>query len=246
MFRGSFEHTLDNKGRLSIPSKFRDVLVGKGDERIVMTNFVIDSQRCLDVYPIDAWLRFEEEVRKKPKFDPRMVRFQNYYLGSACECTVDTHGRILIPPVLRKYADLKRDVILVSALEKFRVWDREAWKKIFVEAEDKLMQDPDFLGDLGLRRRKRNNSVGAKGAERMLARKPIQDISVIDLTGDIDFREMIRIKDVIGSLIEKDRTKVVLNLKSVDHINYLSIGLLLERLKLLRNLNGDLKLAGMS
>ena len=65
----------------------------------------------------------------------------------------------------------------------------------------------------------------------MLARKPIQDISVIDLAGDIDFREMIRIKDVIGSLIEKDRTKVVLNLRSVDHINYLSIGLLLERLK---------------
>lgn len=63
----------------------------------------------------------------------------------------------------------------------------------------------------------------------MLARKPIQDISVIDLAGDIDFREMIRIKDVIGSLIEKDRTKVVLNLRSVDHINYLSIGLLLER-----------------
>ena len=91
----------------------------------------------------------------------------------------------------------------------------------------------------------------------MLARKPIQDISVLDVTGDIDFREMIRIKEAIGSLIEKERTKVVLgqvgvgdldrlNLKSVDHINYLSIGVLLERLKLLRNLNGDLKLAGMS
>src|SRR4030095_9340842 len=80
----------------------------------------------------------------------------------------------------------------------------------------------------------------------LLARKPIQDISVIDLTGDIYFREMIRIKDAIGSLIEKERIKVVLNLKSVDHINYLSIGVLLERLKLLRNLNGDLKLAGMS
>lgn len=150
MFRGSFEHTLDLKGRLSIPSKFRDVLVGKGDERIVITNFVIDHQRCLDVYPIDAWLHFEEEVKKKPKFDSRMVQFQNYYLGSACECSLDNHGRILIPPVLRKYADLKRDVILVSALEKFRVWDREVWKKIFVEAEEKLMQDPDFLGDLGL------------------------------------------------------------------------------------------------
>ncbi len=80
----------------------------------------------------------------------------------------------------------------------------------------------------------------------MLQRKPIQDISVIDLAGDIDFREMIRIKETIGSLIEKDRLKVVINLRAVDHINYLSIGVLLERLKLLRNLNGDLKLAGMS
>src|SRR2546429_2789995 len=70
-----------------------------------------------------------------------------------------------------------------------------------------------------------------KGEQRMLLpRKPIQDISVIDVAGDIDFREMIRIKDTIGSLIEKERIKVVLNLRSVDHINYLSIGVLLERL----------------
>ena len=80
----------------------------------------------------------------------------------------------------------------------------------------------------------------------MLERKMIQDVSVIDISGDIDFREMIRIKDVIGSLIEREQTKVVLNLRSVDHINYLSIGVLLERLKVLRNLNGDLKLAGMT
>src|SRR4029450_13963184 len=85
-----------------------------------------------------------------------------------------------------------------------------------------------------------------KGVWGMLQRKPIQDISVLDLAGDIDFREMIRIKDLIGGLIEKDRTEVVLNLRAVDHINYLSIGVLLERLKLLRNLNGDLKLGGMS
>ncbi|MFQ5852581.1 MAG: STAS domain-containing protein [Candidatus Binatia bacterium] len=80
----------------------------------------------------------------------------------------------------------------------------------------------------------------------MLERKVIQDISVIDINGDIDLREMIRIKDVIGSLIESDRTKVVLNLRAVDHINYLSIGVLLERLRILRSLDGDLKLAGMS
>ena len=80
----------------------------------------------------------------------------------------------------------------------------------------------------------------------MLERNVIQDISVIDVNGDIDFREMLRIKNVIGSLIDLDRIKVVLNLKAVDHINYLSIGVLLERLKILRSLNGDLKLAGMS
>lgn len=150
MFRGKYEHTIDSKGRLSIPSRFREILLGKGDERLVITNFVIDSMRCLDVYPFDEWLRFEEEVKKKPRFDRRMVMFQNYYLAAACECAVDQQGRVLIPPLLRQYADLKRDVVLVAALEKFRLCDKEAWKKIFTEAEEKLMQDPDFLGDLGL------------------------------------------------------------------------------------------------
>jgi MraZ protein len=150
MFRGSFEHTLDGKGRLSIPMKFREVLLGKGDDRTVITNFVVDGVRCLDVYPLDEWLRLEEEIRKKPKFDRRMVMFQNYYLGGACECVVDNQGRILIPPLLRKYAELKRNVMLVSALEKFRIWGEEAWQKVFADAEGNLMQDPDFLGDLGL------------------------------------------------------------------------------------------------
>ena len=150
MFRGSFEHTLDSKGRLSIPAKFREVILGKGDDRIIITNFVVDGTPCLDVYPLDEWLRFEEEIKKKPKFDRRIVLFQNYYLGGACECIVDKQGRILIPPLLRKYADLKRDVVVVSALEKFRIWNQEAWKKIFAEAEEKLKQDPDFLGDLGV------------------------------------------------------------------------------------------------
>ena len=150
MFRGSFEHTLDTKGRLSIPSKFREMLLGKADDRLIITNFVLEGTRCLDVYPLDEWLRFEEEIRKKPKFERRMIAFQNYYLGGASECVVDKQGRILVPPRLRQYANRKRDVVWVSALDKFRVWDNEAWKKVFAEGEEKLMQDPDFLGDLGL------------------------------------------------------------------------------------------------
>ena len=150
VFRGSFEHTVDGKGRLSIPVKFRDVLIGKGDDRIVITNFVVNGLKCLDIYPIEEWSRLEEEFRKKPKFDRKVVTFQNYYFGSASECIVDKQGRILIPPLLRKYAELKRDVVLVAALEKFRVWDLDAWKKIFSDAEEQLIQDPDFLGDIGI------------------------------------------------------------------------------------------------
>jgi anti-anti-sigma factor len=80
----------------------------------------------------------------------------------------------------------------------------------------------------------------------MLQRKLIRGVSVINVNGDIDFREMVRIKDMINSLIDREQIKVILNLKSVDHINYLSVGVLLERLRTLRNMNGDLKLAGMS
>ena len=150
MFRGRYDHTIDGKGRLSIPAKFREWLAANGENQLIVTNFIVDGMRCLDVYPMDEWIKFEEEVRKRPKFDSRMVLFQNYYLGGACECALDTHGRILIPPVLRKYADLKRDVALVSALEKFRIWDQsQIWNKVHGAAENKLMQDPDFLSDIG-------------------------------------------------------------------------------------------------
>ncbi len=150
MFRGRYEHTVDTKGRLSIPAKYRELLLGKGDNRLIITNFVVSSKRCLDVFPLDEWTALEEAVRRKPKFDPNMVRFQTYYLGAAVECEVDTHGRILIPPTLRKYADLKRDVMLVSAGEKFRIWDKDAWDKVFTEAEEQLMEDPGSFSDLGL------------------------------------------------------------------------------------------------
>src|ERR1051325_8581839 len=150
MCRGSFEHTIDAKGRLSVPSKFREVLLGKGDDRLVITNFAIGGQRCLDVYPFDEWTQLEEEIRKKPKFDPAMLVFQNYYFGGASECVLDKEGRILIPPLLRQHANLKRDVVLVSALEKFRIWDREVWKQVFTDSEGKLMEDPNFLATLGI------------------------------------------------------------------------------------------------
>ena len=150
MFRGNYEHTIDRKGRLSIPAKFREFLGSKNSNHLMVTNFVVGGERCLEVYPIDEWARLEETLRGKPQFDDRVVKFQNYYLARGLPCELDAHGRILIPPTLLDYAELKREVVLVSALVKFRVWDHERWKKNFEEAETKLMQEPDFLSELGI------------------------------------------------------------------------------------------------
>jgi MraZ protein len=150
MFRGMFEHTIDDKGRVSVPARFREVLQAANDDRLVITNFFMASARCLDVYPHAAWLQFEERLRTKPQFDQRVMRFQNYYIAAAHECVLDKQGRILLPPTLREYAGLRRDLVFTSALEKFRIWDREQWKRVFDEAEQGFMENPGDLSELGI------------------------------------------------------------------------------------------------
>jgi MraZ protein len=150
MFRGRFEHTLDAKGRLSLPSKFRDVIAGKNDNRLIITNFITGGARCLEVYPLQEWQDLEDKLRRKDRFTPDINEFEHYYFGRAHESTVDNQWRMLIPPTLRRYAGLQRDVVLVSVVEKFRVWDQQTWDKVFASAEQKFTQNPESFGNLGL------------------------------------------------------------------------------------------------
>lgn len=150
MFRGMFEHTIDEKGRVAVPARFRETLQATNDDRLVITNFSMSSVRCLDVYPYAAWLRLEERMLAQPQFNQRIMRFQNYYFAAAHECVLDKQGRILLPPTLRDYAALKRDVVFTSALEKFRLWDREQWKRVFGEAEQAITECPEDLNELGI------------------------------------------------------------------------------------------------
>jgi len=150
MFRGMFEHTIDEKGRVAIPARFRESLQATNDNRLVITNFIVSSVRCLEVYPYAAWLQLEERLRAQPQFNQRMMRFQNYYSAKAHECTLDKQGRVLLPPNLREYAGLKKDVIFTSAVEKFRMWDREQWERVFCEAEQAIIDDPEDLNNLGI------------------------------------------------------------------------------------------------
>jgi MraZ protein len=150
MFRGKFEHIIDDKGRVSVPARFREFLQATNDDRVVITNFFMGAARCLDVYPYAAWVELEQRLQAKPQFDQRVMHFQNYYFANAQDCLLDKQGRILLPPSLREYAGLKRDVVFTSAAKKFRIWDREQWKKVFGESEQAIMERPEDLTELGI------------------------------------------------------------------------------------------------
>lgn len=150
MFRGSFEHGIDDKGRVQIPARFREMLQTSEDSRVVITNFRIAGEPCLDVYPYKAWRELEERLRAKPQFDLKVLRFQNYYFASAHDCELDRQGRILLPTNLREYAGLKKDVRFTSALDKFRMWSPESWGRVFADVEQRFHEYPEDLSDLGI------------------------------------------------------------------------------------------------
>jgi len=150
MFRGTFEHTIDDKGRVAIPMRYRDVLQSLGDDRLMITNFFIGDVRCLDIYPHAQWTKLEELLGTKPQFDKKMLWFNNYYVSPAQEGSLDKQGRILLHPGLRDYAGLVRDVVFSSAFTKFRLWSREAWQQMHGESERGLREHPELMEALGI------------------------------------------------------------------------------------------------
>lgn len=146
MFRGRYEHTIDPKGRLSIPSKFREVLAARFDERLILTNF----DQCLWAYPVPEWKAVEDKVAALPQFKPEVKALQRFFISAASECPVDPNGRIIIPTTLRKYADLNQDVVIVGMTNRFEIWAKEKWQKIFEQAERDLGAMGEKLADLGL------------------------------------------------------------------------------------------------
>ena len=141
-FKGSFEHVLDDKGRVSLPSDFRQVLIRKNVSSVVITNFISDGARCLDGFALDDWSDFEAKLRAKSRFDPQVRKLENFYLARAVECNVDNVGRIHIPQHLRAYAGLEKKISFTAALHGFRIWDSRVWDLIFKESEATLLDNP--------------------------------------------------------------------------------------------------------
>ena len=151
MFRGTFEQRIDEKGRVNVPVKFRDVIRGGEDDRLFITNFGVGKVRCLEVSPYAVWLRLEERLRGQPTLSTDAIHFyHNFYIPGAQECQIDKQGRILVPPRLREFASLMKDVVFTGALDKFRIWDREAWQPVFDAGEQILVNNPSVIAELGV------------------------------------------------------------------------------------------------
>lgn len=120
-FRGIFVHTIDNKGRLSVPTRFRDVLKAKSDDRLVITWG--PKRSSLRVYPMDRWLEVEDNVDQLPD-GPEKDDFMYHFVSPAMDLTMDKMGRILIPVEMREGVGLTHEVAVVGTTNKFEIWDR--------------------------------------------------------------------------------------------------------------------------
>jgi MraZ protein len=147
MFRGRYEHTIDAKGRTSLPARYRDALAALGDRRIVLTS-ALDP--CLVAYTSAEWAAFEERLARLPQFDRAVVKLKRIYVSGAVECEVDDSGRILVPPTLRDHAQLTKDVLWAGSGKYAELWDKDAWRSHFETTEDERRGLQDRLAELGL------------------------------------------------------------------------------------------------
>ena len=150
MFLGTFEHSLDEKGRVSLPARFREVLSTQGDQRLILTTNVDPFGRCLVAYPIAEWQAFQERINDLPQFDENVIRLKRLHIAGATECGTDRQGRILVPPMLRDYANLKDTVLFAGLGSNIEVWDRKLWQDERQRAKEALPQINDALARLGL------------------------------------------------------------------------------------------------
>lgn len=141
MFMGEYNHTIDAKGRLIIPSKFREIL---GDTFVVTKG--LDG--CLFVYDNEEWKRFEEKLRTLPITNKEARQFVRFFLAGATEAEVDKQGRILIPNVLREFAGLTKDVVLVGVGSRIEIWSRERFEDT-ASFED-MDEIAEHMAELGL------------------------------------------------------------------------------------------------
>ncbi len=129
MFLGEYQHSLDAKGRLVLPRKFR----GDLEDGCVITK---GQEHCLYVFPMDRWQDEVDKVSKLPRTDRRARNFARSFFAAASDQTLDKQGRIAVPEGLRRFASLEKDVTVVGVAERIEVWATEVWEGVQAEADE--------------------------------------------------------------------------------------------------------------
>ncbi|TYQ13053.1 UNVERIFIED_CONTAM: MraZ protein [Acetivibrio alkalicellulosi] len=128
MFYGEYQHSVDVKGRVIIPSKFRDGL----GEKFILTKGL---DNCLFVYSSQEWANIESKLRALPFTDKDVRAFVRFFFAGATECELDKQGRILIPQNLREYAALEKDILITGISNRVEIWNKDKWEK-YMQGED--------------------------------------------------------------------------------------------------------------
>ncbi len=142
MFMGEYNHTIDSKGRLIVPARFREAL---GDEFVITKG--LDG--CLFVYAEKEWQVFEEKLRSLPLTNKNSRQFTRFFLAGAAACEVDKQGRVLIPQVLRDFAALEKDVVLVGVASRIEIWSRQRWDECMDNYDDDMDEVAENMESLG-------------------------------------------------------------------------------------------------
>ncbi|MEQ1638117.1 MAG: division/cell wall cluster transcriptional repressor MraZ [Methylococcales bacterium] len=132
MFRGISSLNLDPKGRLAIPTRYREELQDCCDNQLVVTVAVnercVGEPGCLWLYPLAEWERLEQTISKMPTLNKMAGKLRRFVIGNATECEMDSQGRLLLPEKLREFAQMDKKLILIGQLNKFEIWNEAAWQ----------------------------------------------------------------------------------------------------------------------
>ena len=145
LFEGRSRHSLDEKGRLAIPARFKEILKKRAGSSLVVTNL----NNCLVAFARDDWQKIKEKAVNLPLFDSAANIYIRYFISGAIECPLK-QGRILIPSNLRELAELNKEVVLVGHLTRFEIWDKTKWEKEFEKDKKAFQGISQSLSDMGI------------------------------------------------------------------------------------------------
>jgi MraZ protein len=150
MFRGAAKVTLDDKGRMVIPNRYREQIAERAQGQLVVT---VDRDQCLLLYPLPDWEQIERKLMSLPSLHPRSRRLQRLMVGHATDLTLDGHGRLLLPAELRAFAGLERLAMLIGQGNRFELWDETRWttrRDFWLASEEAVTDLPSELDSLSL------------------------------------------------------------------------------------------------